>query len=165
MPRASVYSPGTLSARDRQRQAQRQAVLLLDSDGLHLQIYTSGSKLWRLRFRFRGKANMISLGAFPAVSLKEAREKRDAPASTLHFARSSTRSPHRRPQGHLLHTMRRQNKSDRAHQFLSFEHRGVERRNSVEYLDQIWPAVNWLDLPQDDIPGNPAVPHRAAVRR
>jgi integrase len=52
--------------------------LLLDGDGLHLQIYTSGSRLWRMRFRFRGKANMMSLGAFPAVSLKDAREKRDA---------------------------------------------------------------------------------------
>ena len=51
--------------------------LLLDGEGLHLQIYTSGSKLWRLRFRFGGKANMMSLGAFPAVSLKEAREKRN----------------------------------------------------------------------------------------
>jgi hypothetical protein len=50
--------------------------MLLDGEGLHLQIYTSGSKLWRLRFRFRGKANMMSLGAFPAVSLREAREKR-----------------------------------------------------------------------------------------
>ena len=39
--------------------------LLLDGEGLHLQIYTSGSKLWRLRFRFGGKANMMSLGAFP----------------------------------------------------------------------------------------------------
>lgn len=50
--------------------------LLLDGEGLHLQIYTSGSKLWRLRFRFGGNANMMSLGAFPAVSLKDAREKR-----------------------------------------------------------------------------------------
>ena len=50
--------------------------LLLDGEGLHLQIYTSGSKLWRLRYRFSGKANMMSLGAFPAVSLKEARDKR-----------------------------------------------------------------------------------------
>jgi integrase len=52
--------------------------MLLDGEGLHLQIYTSGSRLWRLRFRFGGKANMMSLGAFPAVSLKEAREKRGA---------------------------------------------------------------------------------------
>ena len=30
--------------------------LLLDGEGLHLQIYTSGSKLWRLRYRFGGKS-------------------------------------------------------------------------------------------------------------
>ena len=35
--------------------------LLLDGEGLHLQIYTSGSRLWRLRYRFGGKANMMSL--------------------------------------------------------------------------------------------------------
>jgi integrase len=51
--------------------------LLLDGEGLHLQICATGSRLWRLRFRFRGKAKMLSIGAFPTVSLKEAREKRD----------------------------------------------------------------------------------------
>ncbi|MES5484563.1 tyrosine-type recombinase/integrase [Bradyrhizobium sp. INPA03-11B] len=51
--------------------------MLLDGEGLHLQVSTTGSRLWRIRFRFGGKANMMSLGAFPAVSLKEAREKRD----------------------------------------------------------------------------------------
>src|SRR5580704_4774829 len=50
---------------------------LADGNGLHLQIDTSGSKLWRVRFRFGGKANMMSLGPFPAVSLKDAREKRE----------------------------------------------------------------------------------------
>jgi hypothetical protein len=42
--------------------------MLADGDGLHLFVYTSGSKLWRLRYRFRGKANMLSLGSFPAVT-------------------------------------------------------------------------------------------------
>ena len=51
--------------------------LLSDGEGLHLQIDTSGSKLWRLRYRFGGKANMMSFGAFPAVSLTDAREKRN----------------------------------------------------------------------------------------
>src|SRR5262245_883063 len=51
--------------------------LLADGGGLHLQITTSGSRLWRVRFRFAGKANMMSLGPFPAVSLKDARERRD----------------------------------------------------------------------------------------
>lgn len=34
-----------------------------------------GSKLWRFRYMVNGKAQMISLGAFPVVSLKEARDK------------------------------------------------------------------------------------------
>ena len=42
--------------------------MLTDGDGLHLFIYTSGSRLWRLRYRFGGKANMMSLGSFPAVT-------------------------------------------------------------------------------------------------
>ncbi len=50
--------------------------LLLDGEGLHLQTFMSGGKLWRLRSCFGGKANMMSLGAFPAVSLKDVREKR-----------------------------------------------------------------------------------------
>jgi integrase len=36
-----------------------------------------GRKLWRLRCRFGGKQNMLSLGAFPDVSLASARIKRD----------------------------------------------------------------------------------------
>ncbi|MGY3532601.1 tyrosine-type recombinase/integrase [Bradyrhizobium sp. USDA 4452] len=51
--------------------------MLTDGDGLHLLVYTSGSKLWRIRFQFAGKANMMSLGSFPEVSLIEARKRRD----------------------------------------------------------------------------------------
>ncbi|MEA2758057.1 MAG: hypothetical protein QOH65_670 [Methylobacteriaceae bacterium] len=50
---------------------------LSDGRGLHLYVHSSGSKLWRIRFRFTGKANMLSLGSFPEVSLADARKKRD----------------------------------------------------------------------------------------
>ncbi len=50
---------------------------LTDGNGLHLLVTPSGSKLWRLRYRFGGKQNMLGLGAFPDVSLASAREKRD----------------------------------------------------------------------------------------
>lgn len=39
------------------------------------QKYPNGSKYWRLRYRIAGKAKLISLGVYPEVSLKEAREK------------------------------------------------------------------------------------------
>jgi integrase len=51
--------------------------LLTDGNGLHLLVNTGGSKLWRLRYRFGGKQNMLSLGSFPEVSLATARSKRD----------------------------------------------------------------------------------------
>lgn len=51
--------------------------LLTDGRGLHLLVTTNGSKLWRLRYRFGGKQNMLGLGTFPDVGLAEARQRRD----------------------------------------------------------------------------------------
>ena len=51
--------------------------ILTDGGGLSIQIQPSGGKWWRLRYRFDGKAKMLSLGVYPDVGLKEAREKRD----------------------------------------------------------------------------------------
>ncbi len=50
--------------------------MLADGEGLHLLVKTSGSKLWRLRYRFGGKANTLSFGSFPTVSLLTARKER-----------------------------------------------------------------------------------------
>lgn len=51
--------------------------IITDGTGLHLLVTPSGSKLWRLRYRFSGKQNMLGLGSFPEVSLASARSKRD----------------------------------------------------------------------------------------
>jgi integrase len=50
---------------------------LSDGNGLHLSIETNGSKLWRFRYQFDRKEKMLSLGAFPEISLAAARTKRD----------------------------------------------------------------------------------------
>lgn len=44
---------------------------------MHLFVQPNGANLWRFRYRFNGKANMLSFGAFPTVSLADARSKRD----------------------------------------------------------------------------------------
>jgi len=51
--------------------------LLTDGRGLHLLVTPQGRKLWRLRYRFGDKQNMLSLGLFPDVLLASARTKRD----------------------------------------------------------------------------------------
>ena len=48
---------------------------LADGGGLYIEIAPSGGKWWRYRYRFEGKPNRISLGVYPDVSLKDAREK------------------------------------------------------------------------------------------
>lgn len=50
---------------------------LRDGRGLYLLITPAGACFWRLRFRHTGRESMISLGAYPDVSLKVARERRE----------------------------------------------------------------------------------------
>jgi len=50
---------------------------LPDSGGLALEITPAGGKLWRLRYYFNGKQQVLSLGKYPAVSLSDARKLRD----------------------------------------------------------------------------------------
>lgn len=48
-----------------------------DEKGLHLLVRSNGSKLWQVRYRHDGKQKTASLGQYPEVSLKDARDKRD----------------------------------------------------------------------------------------
>lgn len=57
--------------------------ILTDERGLSIQIQPAGGKWWRLRYRFDGKAKMLSFGTYPDVGLKEARDKRDAARKLL----------------------------------------------------------------------------------
>jgi integrase len=51
---------------------------IFDGGGLHILINPIGSKLWRLKYRFGGREKLLSIGPYPLISLKMAREKRDA---------------------------------------------------------------------------------------
>jgi integrase len=66
----------TVMAIDKARAADK-PYMLTDGNGLHLLVNTNGSKLWRLRYRFGGKQNLLSLGSFPDTTLALARTKRD----------------------------------------------------------------------------------------
>src|SRR3546814_15002401 len=46
---------------------------LADAHGLCLEVTPSGSRLWRYRYRWAGRATMLSLGPYPIVGLAEAR--------------------------------------------------------------------------------------------
>lgn len=50
---------------------------LSDSEGLYLLVASSGGKRWRFKYRFDGKEKLLALGTYPALSLADARKKRD----------------------------------------------------------------------------------------
>lgn len=52
------------------------AYKLFDGQGLYLEVMPTGGKLWRLKYRYGGKEKRISLGAYPEVSIADAREKK-----------------------------------------------------------------------------------------
>lgn len=53
------------------------SIKLFDERGLYLEVSPSGGKWWRLKYRFDNKEKRISLGVYPDVSLKDARDRRD----------------------------------------------------------------------------------------
>ena len=57
--------------------------VLRDERGLYLEISPTGGKWWRLRYSFNGKENRLSLGTFPDISLRDARERRDEARTML----------------------------------------------------------------------------------
>lgn len=52
-------------------------------DSLFLLVTPSGSKLWQYRYRFEGRANVLSFGPYPLVTLLHARMQRDAARTQL----------------------------------------------------------------------------------
>lgn len=48
-----------------------------DSHGLYLLVKPGGSRHWYLKYRINGKESRIALGAYPAVSLSDARQQRE----------------------------------------------------------------------------------------
>jgi integrase len=102
-----------------------------DERGLYLEISPAGGKWWRLKYRFNGKEKRLSLGVYPDVGLKAARDRRDAARKLL--ADGVDPSQHRKAQNLAG--------SDRA-------------PNSFEVLAREWFAkysANWVEAHCDRI--------------
>lgn len=51
---------------------------VFDGRGLYLEVTPQGGRLWRFKYRIAGKEKRISLGIYPDVTLKQARERLEA---------------------------------------------------------------------------------------
>ena len=62
-----------------------------DSGGLHLMVTAAGGKLWKCSYRFRGRQKTLSFGAYPDISLAEARARREAAKAQLRAGEDPSR--------------------------------------------------------------------------
>jgi integrase len=56
-------------------QAKEKQYKISDGDGLSLVVQLNGKKLWWFRYRYAGKEKTLSIGIYPVVSLKDARDR------------------------------------------------------------------------------------------
>jgi integrase len=61
----------------RNAKAGKKTLKFFDERGLYLEVSPTGGKWWRLKYRFGGKEKRLSLGIYPDVALKDARDRRD----------------------------------------------------------------------------------------
>lgn len=54
-----------------------------DGAGLYLEVTPTGSKYWRMKYRFGGKEKRLAFGVYPTVSLKQARDRREQARQAL----------------------------------------------------------------------------------
>jgi len=57
--------------------AEEKPLKMFDGGGLYVLVNPTGSKYWRLDYRFNGKRKTLALGVYPAISLLKARELRE----------------------------------------------------------------------------------------
>lgn len=61
----------------RKAKPEAKAYKMADGGGMYLEVMPSGSKYWRLKYRFGGKEKRLAFGVYPDVSLAQARERRE----------------------------------------------------------------------------------------
>lgn len=52
-------------------------IKLADGGGMFLMVTPAGGKLWRLKYRLDGREKLLAIGAYPEISLSDARKRRD----------------------------------------------------------------------------------------
>ncbi|NDL62942.1 integrase arm-type DNA-binding domain-containing protein [Acerihabitans arboris] len=67
----------------RRAKATGKAYTLSDDAGLSLAVSPKGGKTWHFRYYWGGKQKRISLGCYPSVTLREARQSRDQASALL----------------------------------------------------------------------------------
>jgi integrase len=125
-----------------------------DGGGLCLEISPAGGKLWRYRYNFNGKAQMLALGRYPDVTLAKARLDRDAARTLLSAGKHPTREKQIQK---LRRTIDGENTFERvARQWLTIKQTDFNEKYRTQCLTgmerHIFPLIGNLPISEITIP-------------
>jgi integrase len=78
--------------------------IVSDDRGLYAEVMPSGATAWRYRYRLNRKPEKLTLGRYPALSLKNARIKRDEAATAIALGQSPAKEKQRAKVGAVATT-------------------------------------------------------------
>ena len=70
-------------------------IKLADGGGMFLLVTPAGGKLWRLKYRIDGREKLLAMGAYPEISLSEARKRREEARALIAQGKDPSREKQR----------------------------------------------------------------------
>lgn len=125
-----------------------------DSGGLCLEISSAGGKLWRWRYYYNGKRQMLALGRYPDISLAQARLDRDIARKLLQTGKHPTREK-------KAEKLRRRAEGENtfehlARQWLSLKQKGLDDKYhklcKIRLEQHVFPVIGALPVTEITIP-------------
>lgn len=122
---------------------------IADSGGLCLEVTPAGGKLWRWRYRFGGKAQMLALGKYPDMGLEAARKSRDEAKSLLKAGKHPSRE---RQAQKLRQSVAGENTFERvARNWLILKSKKLNQKYAIQTLarmeQHVFPHIGALPIP------------------
>lgn len=117
-------------------------VKLTDGFGLYLLVHPNGSKYWQLGYRFKAKQKVFSIGVYPAVSLADARQRRDEAKKLL----ASGVDPSAKKQADNKTTMEKRNNT-RAFKNVAKSWFATKTAWSEDYQRSVWTRLETYLFP------------------
>jgi integrase len=71
------------------------AIKLADGAGMFLLVTPAGGKLWRLKYRIDGREKLLAIGAYPELSLSDARKRREEARALIAQGKDPSREKQR----------------------------------------------------------------------
>lgn len=133
---------------------QEKPYRVADSGGLCIEVTPAGGKLWRWRYYYHSKAQMLALGKWPALSLSQARRKRDDARDVL----DSGKHPGREKKAQKIRAMHQgENTFEKiARSWLDLKQSGLNekyRKQCLARMEQhVFPMIGDLPISEITIP-------------